>query len=96
MKVLDLCSLGSLCSTEIEPGGSIRLSSGAQSRRTATGGEAAWSTLQRELRRLMESCCKRRQQEAKLKHHNFQSILLLLLRDCFCSRIIEWWGIGGE
>ncbi len=25
-----------------------------------------------------------------------QSILLLLLRDCFCSRIIERWGIGGE
>ncbi len=31
MKVLDLCSLGSLRSAEIEPGGSIRLSSGAQS-----------------------------------------------------------------
>ncbi len=31
MKVLNLRSLGSLCSTEIEPGGSIRLSSGAQS-----------------------------------------------------------------
>ncbi len=31
MKVLDLRSLGSLRSAEIEPGGSIRLSSGAQS-----------------------------------------------------------------
>ncbi len=31
MKVLGLRSLGSLRSTEIEPGGSIRLSSGAQS-----------------------------------------------------------------
>ncbi len=28
MKVLDLCSLGSLRSAEIEPGGSIHLSSG--------------------------------------------------------------------
>ncbi len=27
--------------------------------RTATGGEAAWCTLLRELRRRMESCCKR-------------------------------------
>ncbi len=31
MKVLDLRILGSLRSAEIEPGGSIRLSSGAQS-----------------------------------------------------------------
>ncbi len=31
MKVLDLRSLGSLRSAEIEPGGSIHLSSGAQS-----------------------------------------------------------------
>ncbi len=31
MKVLDLRSLGSLRSAEIEPGGPIRLSSGAQS-----------------------------------------------------------------
>ncbi len=31
MKVLDLCSLGSVRSAEIEPGISIRLSSGAQS-----------------------------------------------------------------
>ncbi len=59
MKVLDLRILGSLRSAEIEPGGSIRLSSGAQSLRTATGGEAAWCTLPRELRRRMESCYKR-------------------------------------
>ncbi len=31
MKVLDLRSLGSLRFAEVEPGGSIRLSSGAQS-----------------------------------------------------------------
>ncbi len=59
MKVLDLCSLGSLRSAEIEPGGSIHLSSGGRVRRTATGGEAAWCNLLLELRRRMESCCKR-------------------------------------
>ncbi len=60
MKVLDLCSLGSLRSAEIEPGGSIRLSSGAQCPENGyRGGEAAWCTLPHELRRRMESCCKR-------------------------------------
>ncbi len=45
MKVLDLGSLGSLRSAEIEPDGSIHLSSGGVVRRTATGGEAAWCNL---------------------------------------------------
>ncbi len=49
MKVLGLRNLGSLRSLEIEPAGSICLSSGA-----LTGGEAAWCTLPREFRRRME------------------------------------------
>ncbi len=50
MKVLDLRSLGSLRSAEIEPGISIRLSSGAQSpengywRRDSLVHLAAWSS----------------------------------------------------
>ncbi len=45
MKILDLLSLGSLRSAEIEPGVSIRLSSGGRVQITARGGEAAWCTL---------------------------------------------------
>ncbi len=56
MKVLGLRNLGSLRSAEIKPGGSIRLSSGAQIPEN-TGGEAAWCTLPRELRQCTESCC---------------------------------------
>ncbi len=45
MKVLDLGSLEIVRSTEIEPAGSISLSSGVQSYKTATGVEVAWYTL---------------------------------------------------
>ncbi len=44
VKVLDLRSLGSLRSSEIEPAGSIFLSSDGRAQGTATGGEAAWCT----------------------------------------------------
>ena len=56
--------LGSLRSSEIEPAGSIRLSSGAQSQEN--GGEGAWCTLPHEFRRRMENCCKRLRDNKKL------------------------------
>ncbi len=59
MKVLDLRSLGSLRSAEIEPGGSIHLSSGAQSPENGYWRRGSLVQLAGELRRRMESCCKR-------------------------------------
>ncbi len=32
---------------------------------------------------------------AKLKHHNFANYTSATTADCFCSRLIELWGIGG-
>ncbi len=50
--LLDLRSLGNLHSSEIEPTGSIHLSSGA------AGRETAWCTLPRKLKQSMVCYCK--------------------------------------
>ncbi len=94
-EVLELCSLESLRSSEIEPAGSIARAQMHRAWRTATRGEAAWYTLPQGLLHRVLLYTTMRQPKAKAAS-TLQSILLLLLRDSSCSHIIEWRDIGRE